>query len=105
MGKSGSGKSTIIKLVLRLYDTTADMPLLDDIACPNFFAGAITIGDQDLKYVDLREYRSQIGYVGQEPVLFEGTVADNIRLGCGNVPLEDVIEASKVLASINMLQT
>ncbi len=54
------------------------------------------IGDNDLKSVDLREYRSQIGYVGQEPVLFEGTVADNIRLGCQNASLEDVIEASKV---------
>jgi ABC-type multidrug transport system fused ATPase/permease subunit len=81
VGKSGSGKSTIIKLLLRLYDPTK---------------GAIKIGDQDLKSVDLHEYRSQIGYVGQEPVLFEGTIADNIRLGCPKVSLEDVIEACKM---------
>jgi ABC-type multidrug transport system fused ATPase/permease subunit len=81
VGKSGSGKSTIIKLLLRLYDPTK---------------GVIKIGDQDLKSVDLHEYRSQIGYVGQEPVLFEGTIADNIQLGCPKVSLEDVIEACKV---------
>jgi ATP-binding cassette subfamily B (MDR/TAP) protein 1 len=66
VGPSGSGKSTIINLLLRFYD-----PL----------SGTVTLDDVDIKDLNVRWLRSQVGYVGQEPVLFSGTVAENIAKG------------------------
>jgi len=66
VGPSGSGKSTIASLLLRFYD-------------PN--SGSITIGGHDLQTLNLRDYRSRLALVDQEPVLFAGTVMDNIRHG------------------------
>ena len=60
------GKSTIINLLLRFYDPSA---------------GALTLDGVDLRDLNVRWLRAQIGYVGQEPVLFAGTVADNIAYG------------------------
>jgi ATP-binding cassette subfamily B (MDR/TAP) protein 1 len=66
VGPSGSGKSTIINLLLRFYD-----PL----------SGTVSLDGVDIKDLNVRWLRSQIGYVGQEPVLFSGTVAANIAKG------------------------
>eukprot|EP00981_Chlorochromonas_danica_P016229 scaffold16147_cov388-Ochromonas_danica.AAC.1 len=66
VGPSGSGKSTIINLLLRFYDPDE---------------GSIVIDDWDIKNLNVRYLRSQIGYVGQEPVLFSGTVEDNLNYG------------------------
>ncbi|KAH9586404.1 ABC transporter type 1 [Trypanosoma melophagium] len=66
VGSSGSGKSSLAALLLRLYEPTA---------------GAITLDGRDLQEVDARWLRSRIGYVGQEPVLFAGTIAQNIAYG------------------------
>jgi ATP-binding cassette subfamily C protein LapB len=63
IGKVGSGKSTITKLVLGLYEPTQGAVLADDI---------------DLRQIDPVDLRRNIGYVGQEPFLFRGTVRDNI---------------------------
>jgi len=65
-GPSGSGKSTIIQLLERFYDP---------------MSGAIFLDDTDLKTLNVRWLRSQLGLVGQEPVLFQGTVAQNIAYG------------------------
>jgi ATP-binding cassette subfamily B (MDR/TAP) protein 1 len=56
-------QSTIINLLLRFYD-----PL----------SGTVTLDGIDIKDLNVRWLRSQVGYVGQEPVLFAGTIADNI---------------------------
>ena len=66
VGPTGAGKSTLLKLLPRLYDA-------DD--------GAVRIDDQDVRSVTLRSLRRSIGYVSQEPFLFYGTVAENIRYG------------------------
>ena len=66
VGASGSGKSTIISLLLRFYD-------------PN--AGTVNLDGTDIKTLNTRWLRSKIGYVGQEPVLFSGTIAENIAYG------------------------
>ena len=66
VGPSGSGKSTIINLLLRYYDPQS---------------GSLSIDGQDIKDLNVRWLRSQIGYVGQEPVLFQGSVQDNIAKG------------------------
>ena len=66
VGASGSGKSTIMSLLLRFYDPREGQVLLDGV---------------DIKSLNVRWLRSQIGYVGQEPVLFQGTIAENICYG------------------------
>ncbi|KAJ4406129.1 hypothetical protein N0V91_004801 [Didymella pomorum] len=66
VGPSGSGKSTITSLLLRLYD-------------PTF--GRITIGGRDIKSFNLRSLRSHVALVTQNPVLFTGTIYDNIKHG------------------------
>ncbi|MFO7634194.1 MAG: ABC transporter ATP-binding protein [Caldilinea sp.] len=64
VGHTGAGKSSIIKLVTRFYE---------------FQAGKILIDGLDIRSLDLRQYRRQLGIVSQTPFLFSGTVADNIR--------------------------
>jgi ABC-type multidrug transport system fused ATPase/permease subunit len=66
VGPSGCGKSTIINLLLRFYDPQS---------------GRICLDGHDIKALNIRWLRNQIGYVGQEPILFAGTVADNIAYG------------------------
>ena len=66
VGHSGSGKSTLINLVPRFYDANA---------------GRVEIDGQDITRVTLQSLRKQVAYVSQEVVLFDATVADNIRYG------------------------
>ena len=79
-GPSGHGKSTIIQLVERFYDPQSGVVMLDGV---------------DIKTFNLRWLRQQIGLVGQEPVLFVGTVADNIGYGKDGATQEDIEEAAK----------
>lgn len=80
VGPSGSGKSTLVNLIPRFYDVTA---------------GRITVDGFDIRDVDLPSLRSQIGIVPQETLLFSGSIADNIRYGNLDAPMEAVIEAAK----------
>ena len=66
VGSSGCGKSTLVSLIERFYSLTI---------------GIITLDGQDTAGLDLKWLRSQIGYVQQEPVLFDASIADNIRYG------------------------
>ncbi|THD22897.1 ATP binding cassette subfamily B MDR TAP [Fasciola hepatica] len=80
VGPSGCGKSTIMQLLQRLYDPVE---------------GKITIDGVDLTELDLSWFRGQTGAVQQEPVLFTGTVAENIRFGALDATESEVIEAAK----------
>lgn len=82
VGQSGCGKSTCIQLLQRLYD-----PL----------SGTVTMDRRDISSVSLRNLRSQLGVVGQEPVLFDRTIAENIAYGDNSriVTMDEVIEAAK----------
>jgi len=64
VGESGGGKSTLAKLIARFYDPGS---------------GAVRVDGVDLREVELRSYRRQLGVVLQDPFLFAGTIADNIR--------------------------
>ena len=66
VGPTGAGKSTLAKLLLRMYDVTG---------------GAVRVDGHDVRDVTLGSLRSQIGYVGQDTFLFDGTIAANIRYG------------------------
>jgi ATP-binding cassette subfamily B protein len=78
-GRTGSGKSTLCKLLARLY------PLED---------GTLFFGGTDVNQLPLQFIRSHIGYVGQEPVLFSDTIAANIALGQADASREEIIQAS-----------
>ncbi len=79
VGHSGAGKSTLIKLLCRFYDVDGGGILIDGI---------------DVRRMDLMQLRSQIGYVEQDPFLFSGSVADNIRFGNQEASREAIIEAA-----------
>jgi ATP-binding cassette, subfamily B, bacterial len=81
VGPSGSGKSTLARLLLSLYAPTSGKILLD---------GA------DLSTLDPASVRRQYGVVLQETALFDGTVADNLRLFYPNAPMEHVVQAARV---------
>lgn len=81
VGQSGSGKSTMMKLLLRLYEPEA---------------GRILIDDYDIAKVELYSLRRQLGVVPQETLLFDGTVQENIALTNPDASTEEIIEAAKV---------
>ena len=80
VGASGAGKSTILSLILRLYDPTA---------------GAIRIDGQDLRSLTQNSLREQIGLVTQETFLFHDTILANIQFGRFDATKEEVYEAAR----------
>ncbi|OQR90269.1 ATP-binding Cassette (ABC) Superfamily [Achlya hypogyna] len=81
VGASGCGKSTAIALIERFYDPVEGTVFLDGV---------------DIKSLNLRWLRTHISLVGQEPVLFAGTIADNIASGKDGATRDDVVEAAKM---------
>jgi len=86
-GISGGGKSTVMGLIERFYDPSD---------------GSVEYFDTNVKDLNVKWYRDQIGYVGQEPTLFDGTIAENIAYGCDDdshgkpsVTHEQITEAAK----------
>ena len=82
VGESGGGKSTTAKLIARFYDPDT---------------GAIRVDGHDLRDVQLRSYRRQLGVVLQDPFLFSGTIADNIRFGRPGATDDEVRAASEAI--------
>jgi len=80
VGPSGAGKSTLISLLLRFYDPQS---------------GVISLDGHDITSLNLAWLRRQMGLVEQEPVLFQGCVADNIRYGKPGATQEEIEEAAK----------
>ncbi|MBC2886230.1 ABC transporter ATP-binding protein [Ochrobactrum sp. CM-21-5] len=81
VGASGAGKSTLISLVQRFYDLNK---------------GAILFDGQDISKITKQSLRHAIAYVSQQPYLFEGTIADNIRYGRPDATDAEIIEAAKL---------
>jgi ABC-type multidrug transport system fused ATPase/permease subunit len=82
VGESGGGKSTLARLVGRFYDP--------DI-------GAVRVDDVDLREVALRSYRRQLGVVLQDPFLFSGTIASNIRFAKPDATDDEVVRAARAV--------
>ena len=78
IGNSGCGKSTIFQLIMRYYDPEE---------------GTISLDGNDLRDLDLDWLRSQIGYVGQEPVLFAASIRDNLLLARAGASEEEINDA------------
>ncbi|WP_072682776.1 type I secretion system permease/ATPase [Arcobacter sp. LA11] len=81
IGKIGSGKSTIAKLLMNLYEPTE---------------GSILVDNTELRQIDPVDLRRSIGYVPQEPFLFMGTIKDNITIGDQFATDEEILKASKI---------
>lgn len=81
IGSTGSGKSTIIKLIPRFYDVSRGQILVDGI---------------DIRDYDLDDLRSMIGFTPQKALLFKGKISDNLRYGKQDADLDELIHASLI---------
>jgi len=79
VGESGSGKSTVMALLERFYD-----PLV----------GSVLVNDTDLRSISVKSYRKQIGYVGQEPVMFATSIRENILQGRPGATSQDLLQVA-----------
>lgn len=80
LGATGSGKSSLLQLIPRIYEPAG---------------GIVRVDGVDIRSFDSGELRRLIGYVPQENLLFSGTVADNLRWGKDDASLEDIMEAAR----------
>nr|WP_294900934.1 ABC transporter ATP-binding protein [uncultured Pedobacter sp.] len=80
IGRTGSGKSTIANLIMRMYDVDK---------------GAIKIDNQNIQHINLESYRSKTGFVPQEVFLFSDTIARNIAFGLDEMDMDRVEQAAK----------
>jgi ATP-binding cassette subfamily B (MDR/TAP) protein 1 len=87
-GPSGGGKSTIVSLVQRFYDPQA---------------GELTLDGVRLDEYNIKFLRDQMGLVGQEPVLFTGSIAENIAYGLPGATREQIVEACKMSNAHNFI--
>ncbi|NLE52330.1 MAG: ABC transporter ATP-binding protein [Chloroflexi bacterium] len=90
VGHTGSGKSSIARLIARFYE---------------FQGGRILIDGHDIRMLNLHRYREHLGIVTQTPFLFDGTVKDNIRYGSQDASDEDVLSAARQVAGGDWLDS
>ncbi len=81
IGGTGSGKSTLINLIPRFYDVDSGCILVDGV---------------DVREMTMHDLRERIGFVPQTPILFSGTIAENIRYGKDDATDEEVVHAAEV---------
>lgn len=89
VGQSGSGKSTIANLLMRFYDVEQ---------------GELLIDGTNIKDIRLVSLRDQLGLVTQDSIMFNGSIADNVRIGKLNATDEEVIEALKIANAFEFVQ-
>lgn len=89
VGHTGSGKSSIINLLMRFYE---------------FFEGDILIDGQSIKQYPMEELRTKMGLVLQDPFMFYGTIKDNIRLHNQSISDEKIVEAAKFVQAHSFIE-
>ncbi len=89
VGPSGAGKSTALSLIPRLHDATS---------------GTITLDDADIRGVTMASLRAAIAYVGQDTLLFDDTVAANIRMGRADASDAEIAEAARAAAAADFIE-
>lgn len=90
IGSTGSGKSTLINLIPRLYDVSE---------------GSIKIDGEDIRSLDMKSLRDEIGYVPQKGVLFSGTIASNLRFGNKDASDEEIEKAAEIAQATEFIET
>jgi len=80
-GKSGSGKSTIVNLMARFYDPKK---------------GSILFDGKNIKNIPLHKLRGKIGILSHNPIMFSGTIKENITLGNNSFSMDEIVEASRI---------
>ena len=90
IGGTGSGKTSLVQLIPRLYDATE---------------GAVKVGGIDVRQYDLVTLRDSVAMVLQKNLLFSGTIKENLRWGNPNATDEEIIEACKLAAADEFVQT
>lgn len=90
IGTTGSGKSTIVNLILRFFD-------------PN--SGEIMFYGKNIKDLDLKKYREKIAVVPQKNLLFTGTILDNLRWGNENASFDEIVSCSKIAMADDFIKT
>ena len=89
IGSTGSGKSTLVNLLPRLYDVTE---------------GSITVDGVDIRDLSLKELREQIGFVPQKGILFSGTIASNLRFGRRDATDEEIRKAASIAQAADFIE-
>ena len=89
VGQTGSGKTTLIKLLLRLYDTQN---------------GTISIGEQNIKSLNLKSLRENIGFVNQEIHLFDGTIKENIAYPSSKFQMDEIYKAAEISHALEFIE-
>ncbi|KAL6735591.1 hypothetical protein Aduo_006015 [Ancylostoma duodenale] len=89
VGPSGCGKSTVISLLQRFYDTQH---------------GSVCIDDKNISDINVRHLRSKLTLVGQEPVLFKGSILENVLLGADDCTREDAIAACRMANAAKFIE-
>ncbi len=89
IGSTGSGKSTLVNLIPRLYDVTE---------------GSITIDGKDIRDITMKSLRDEIGYVPQKGILFSGTIASNLRFGNNSATDEEIENAAGIAQATEFIE-
>ncbi|RHP34460.1 ABC transporter ATP-binding protein [Lachnotalea sp. AF33-28] len=89
IGSTGSGKSTLVQLIPRLYDVTK---------------GSITMDGVDIRDLTQHDLREEIGYVPQKGVLFSGTIASNLRFGAEDAADQQIAEAARIAQAADFIE-
>lgn len=89
IGSTGSGKSTLVNLIPRLFDVTSGKVLVDGV---------------DVREMDIHELRDKIGFVPQKGVLFSGTIASNICYGAKDASQEDMKRAARIAQAEDFIE-
>lgn len=89
IGSTGSGKSTLVNLIPRLYDVTE---------------GSITIDGNDIRDITMKSLRDEIGYVPQKGILFSGTIESNLRFGNSNASQEEIENAAQIAQASEFIE-
>ena len=89
VGQSGSGKSTIANLLMRFYDVEN---------------GSLSIDGTNIKDIKLASLRDQLGLVTQDSIMFNGSIADNVKIGKQNATAEEIIDALKIANAYEFVQ-
>lgn len=89
IGGTGSGKSSLVSLILRLFDVTG---------------GSITLDGRDIRTMPQKDLRAAIGYVPQKGLLFSGTIADNLRYGKSDATMEEMRRAAATAQALSFIE-